>query len=334
MLARFAERDDSANPRYGARLLAPCVSFEYGCQQDLVSQSERAFAAIGSQLAAALKSSVASAPSGRVHGGCINDSYRWQGAGGSVFVKVAAAERLSMLEAEALGLQELAGAQAVRVPRVLAVGVAEDSAYLALEWIDLAASSGAADAHLGELLARQHRTVAEHFGWHRDNTIGSTLQINTQSDTWPVFFRDSRLRYQLRLAHDNGFDGRLQQRGARLLERMQEFFADHRPEPSLLHGDLWGGNAGIDAAGTPVIFDPAVYYGDRETDIAMTRLFGGFGPAFYSAYEAAWPLSSSARARTDLYNLYHVLNHLNLFGGGYQPQAESMIERLLALVES
>jgi fructosamine-3-kinase len=296
----------------------------------MVSQSEQAFAAIGSQLAAALKSRVEPRPSGRVHGGCINDSYRWKSGSESLFVKVAQAERVSMLEAEAAGLEELGRAPAVRVPGVLAVGVAEENAYLALEWIDLTPSSGAADARLGELLARQHRTFAERFGWHRDNTIGSTPQINTWSESWPVFFRDSRLRYQLTLAHENGFGGRLHQHGAQLLERVHEFFADHRPEPSLLHGDLWGGNFGTDVHGTPVIFDPAVYYGDREGDIAMTRLFGGFSAAFYSAYEASWPLPSSARARTDLYNLYHVLNHLNLFGGGYQRQAESMIERLLA----
>jgi len=139
------------------------------------------------------------------------------------------------------------------------------------------------------------------------------------------------LRFQLQLAERNGFDGRLQERGALLLDRSGDFFSDHQPVPSLLHGDLWGGNAAADEHDAPVIFDPAVYYGDREADVAMTRLFGGFSAAFYSAYEAAWPLPASAGARIDLYNLYHVLNHLNLFGTGYLRQAESMIERLLAV---
>ena len=236
-----------------------------------------------------------------------------------------------MLEAEAAGLEELAGADAVRVPRVLAVGCAGDRVYLALEWIDLAAgSSGVTQTCFGEQLARLHRKTAERFGWERNNTIGSTPQMNAWSSSWPEFFRDSRLRFQLQLASQNGFGGRLQERGARLLECIEDFFADHQPVPSVLHGDLWGGNAAADEHGAPVIFDPAVYYGDREADLAMTRLFGGFSAAFYSAYEATWPLPASARSRIDLYNLYHVLNHLNLFGGGYLRQAESMIDRLLS----
>ena len=235
-----------------------------------------------------------------------------------------------MLTAEAEGLQELARAKAVRVPRVLAIGVADESAFLALEWIDLAGSASAASAQFGAQLARQHRTLAEKFGWHQDNTIGSTPQINSRSDSWPAFFRDHRLRYQLELAARNGYGGRLQERGAELLARVDEFLADHRVQPSLLHGDLWSGNVGVDIEGTPVIFDPAVYYGDREADLAMTRLFGGFTAAFYSAYETAWPLPKSAHRRVDLYNLYHVLNHLNLFGGAYRAQSEAMMERLLA----
>jgi protein-ribulosamine 3-kinase len=273
---------------------------------------------------------VAPQPESRVHGGCINESYRWESRSGALFVKIAPAAQLAMLEAESEGLQELARAKAVRVPRVLAIGTADGSAFLALEWIDLAGSVAAASAQLGEQLARQHRAFAEQFGWHRDNTIGSTPQINTRSESWFAFFREHRLRYQLDLAAQNGYRGRLQEQGALLLERLEGFFTDHHPEPSLLHGDLWGGNFGVDAGGTPVIFDPAVYYGDREADLAMTRLFGGFPPAFYSAYEAAWPLPPAARSRTGLYNLYHILNHLNLFGTGYLSQSESMIARLLA----
>jgi protein-ribulosamine 3-kinase len=292
-----------------------------------VSQS---FAAIGAGLAASLHVQVDAEPESRVHGGCINESYRWESREGALFVKIAPAERLPTFEAEVEGLQELARAKAVRVPRVLAIGTAQGSAFLALEWIDLAGPAATASARLGEQLAAQHRTVAEHFGWHRDNTIGSTPQVNTRSDNWLEFFRDHRLAYQLDLAALNGYRGRLQDQGAALLERLEEFFPDPQPAPSLLHGDLWGGNFGVDANGTPVIFDPAVYYGDREADLAMTRLFGGFPPSFYSAYETAWPLPPEARIRTHLYNLYHVLNHLNLFGSGYLAQSESMIARLLA----
>jgi protein-ribulosamine 3-kinase len=290
-----------------------------------------AFAAIASGLSHSLRVAVDPEPARRVQGGCINESYRWDSRAGPLFVKVAPAGQLAMLEGEADGLRDLAGAHAVRVPRVLAVGADERNAFLALEWIELARSpSAAASAKLGEQLARQHRATAGQFGWRRDNTIGSTPQVNTPSASWAEFFRERRLRYQLELAARSGHGGRLQELGGELLESVARFFADHRPIPSLLHGDLWGGNAGVDANGAPVIFDPAVYYGDREADLAMTRLFGGFSSAFYSAYEAAWPLPTGARVRVDLYNLYHVLNHVNLFGGGYEAQAESMMERLLA----
>jgi protein-ribulosamine 3-kinase len=288
------------------------------------------FAAVASALARSLHAAVDSQPARRVQGGCINESYRWESRSGPLFVKVAPAGQLAMFEAEADGLRDLASANAVRVPRVLASGADEHNAFLALEWIELARSSwSSASARLGEQLARQHRATSEQFGWHRDNTIGSTPQVNTPSASWAELFRERRLRYQLELAARNGYVGRLQDLGDELLERVDALFADHRPPPSLLHGDLWGGNAAVDPEGAPVIFDPAVYYGDREADLAMTHLFGGFGAAFYSAYEATWPLPKGAHSRVELYNLYHVLNHVNLFGGGYEAQAEAMIERLL-----
>jgi protein-ribulosamine 3-kinase len=292
--------------------------------------STSAFAAIASGIADALGITVQPQPTAHTHGGCINESYRWDGSAGPLFVKVAGVERLGMLAAEAAGLHELAAANAVRIPRVLATGAAADHAYLVLEWIELGASSPAAAGRLGEQLARQHGVRAAQFGWHRDNTIGSTPQINGWTPDWPEFFRERRLRFQLDLARANGHDGRLQQRGMQLLASVREFFTSHQVMPSLLHGDLWGGNWGVDANDAPVLFDPAVYFGDREADIAMTRLFGGFGAEFHAAYAAHWPLDVGAAVRADLYNLYHVLNHLNLFGAGYLRQAESMLDRLLA----
>jgi fructosamine-3-kinase len=289
-----------------------------------------AITAVGAHLAASLHVNVDAQPESRVHGGSINESYRWECASGALFVKIAPADQLTMFVAEAEGLEALANANGVRVPRVLCFGTADECAFLALEWIDLAGSVSAASKQLGQQLARQHRATATQFGWHRDNTIGSTPQINTRAPSWPEFFRERRLRYQLDLAARHGYRGRLQEQGAELLECLDEFFVEHQPQPSLLHGDLWGGNFGVDTSGTPVIFDPAVYYGDREADLAMTRLFGGFSASFYSAYEAAWPPSPGARERTNLYNLYHVLNHLNLFGDGYRAQAESMLAGLLA----
>jgi fructosamine-3-kinase len=270
----------------------------------------------------------------------VNEWYRRESAAGPVFVKTAPARNLEMFTAEAAGLEELRRANAVRIPRVLGlgsgpaadVGTGADRAWLALEWIEAGPATRKTDALLGEQLARQHRVTQPVFGWCRDNTIGHTPQLNAAAPDWIAFYRDLRLRYQLDLAAQNGFGGRLQERGAALLERLPEFFRTYKPTPALLHGDLWGGNWLADGHGQPVIFDPAVYYGDREADIAMTRLFGGYGRDFYAAYEAAWPLDAGYQTRTDLYNLYHVLNHLNLFGGGYLGQATGMIERLLAHV--
>ncbi len=288
------------------------------------------FPAIARALRSSLGVEVDPQPDRAVHGGCINDCYRWTSARGPLFVKVAGTAGLAMFEAEAAGLRELQRAAAVRVPDVLAVGTAQDDAFLALEWIDLTAPGETAQAALGEQLARLHEVHSTEFGWHRDNTIGSTLQPNAWSGSWIDFVRTRRLGHQLDLARRNGFRGRLQQRGTRLLDRLDALFGEHRPEPALLHGDLWGGNWGADPSGRPVIFDPAVYYGDCEADIAMTRLFGGFGPAFHATYERIRPPADGARERADLYDLYHLLNHLNLFGAGYLPQVEATLERLLA----
>ena len=183
---------------------------------------------------------------------------------------------------------------------------------------------------LGEGLAAMHRVTREEFGWDRDNTIGSTPQVNTKEKDWVAFYRTHRLEYQLRLVAEHGHGGTFQRKAERLLSDLELFFRDYRPMASLLHGDLWGGNYGFDTAGNPVVFDPAVYYGDREADLAMTELFGGFGTDFYAAYRERHPLDGGYAVRRHLYNLYHVLNHLNLFGGGYRSQAEGLIERLLA----
>lgn len=293
---------------------------------------DRSLAEVSAQIGASLGIALSPQPARRIHGGCINESFRWESASGPLFVKLAAGSQRSMLEAEAEGLRELASADAVRVPRALAVGTAPGHAWLALEWLDFGTSSASSQSALGRELARQHRKESDRFGWKVDNTIGSTPQLNAWSADWPTFFRERRLRYQLDLARRNGHGGRLQDRGAELLDRMHAFFASHSPTPSLLHGDLWGGNAGVDASGAPVIFDPAVYYGDREADLAMTRLFGGFSARFYDAYHTEWPLADDASERVDLYNLYHILNHLNLFGAGYLSQAQGLIERLLAHV--
>jgi protein-ribulosamine 3-kinase len=290
------------------------------------------FDGLATSIGEALGTTLDFRPAARVQGGSINECYRWEGGAGAIFVKVAPASAhvRSMYAAEAAGLEELRRADALRVPRVLGVGATSAYAWLALEWIRFGTHSAAAQAALGEQLAIQHRYTAAAFGWRLDNTIGRTPQLNGWVEEWLTFYRERRLRYQLDLAARNGCGRSLLQRGEALLERLGDLFADYHPAPSLLHGDLWGGNWACDDLGRPVIFDPAVYYGDREADLAMTRLFGGFGAEFYAAYEANWGLHYGARVRTGLYNLYHVLNHGNLFGAGYFAQAGAMVERLLA----
>jgi protein-ribulosamine 3-kinase len=287
------------------------------------------FAAIAGAITSTIGSPCRDSPEGRVAGGSINVCYRWRSDSGPLFVKVAALEALPMLVAEAAGLAALARANAVRVPRVRAVGPAAQSAFLALEWLTAGRADTACERLLGEQLAALHRVTADRFGWSLDNTIGSTPQANTPCADWTEFFRERRLKPQLALAAANGYL-ELEPWAERLLESVPQLLAGHRPQASLLHGDLWAGNWLALATGEPALFDPAVYYGDRETDLAMTRLFGGFGAAFYQAYEAAAPLPGGAALRCELYNLYHVLNHANLFGGGYAGQARAMMQRLLA----
>lgn len=264
-----------------------------------------------------------------VGGGCINSAWLVEDGARRFFVKSNRASSLPMFEAEAEGLREIAAAGAIRVPNPVCTGVADNSSFLVLEYLDFSAGGEEQAEELGRRLAAMHRASCARHGWRRANTIGATPQINLPTDSWPEFWRDNRLGYQLALAARNGYTGALQRQGELLLARLEGFFAGYTPTPSLLHGDLWGGNYAFAKSGEPVVFDPAVYYGDRETDLAMTELFGGFPAAFQAAYREAYPLDSGYRVRKTLYNLYHILNHLNLFGGGYLGQAEGMIARLL-----
>ena len=237
------------------------------------------------------------------------------------FVKTGAAARADAFAAEADGLQALKQA-GLRVPGVVSHGVDGDEAFIVLEYLEL--QSKGDFAALGRMLAAAHRHAGPRFGWHRDNYIGATPQQNGWCDDWGTFWQERRLRPQLALARKNGFD----------IEDLPlaDLLKGHRPAPSLLHGDLWRGNAGF-VAGGPVVFDPAVYYGDREADLAMTELFGGFPPAFYASYNENYPLESGYRKRKHLYNLYHLLNHLNLFGGGYLGQVKQTLRLLLGFLD-
>ena len=261
-------------------------------------------------------------------------AWRLDAGGTRHFVKAARGAYRTMVDAEADGLRALAATAAIRVPRVVTTGTQGDVAFLVLEWLDL---EGALDhAALGRALAVLHRAPApcgpggERFGWPRDNWIGGTEQRNGWRDDWAAFFRDARLLPQLERAAQNGYGSALARDGARLAAALPALLRGHDPAPSLVHGDLWSGNVAGMRDGAPAIFDPAAYVGDREVDLAMTELFGGFAPAFHAAYREAWPPPDGYATRRTLYNLYHVLNHLNLFGESYLARAKRDVATLLA----
>jgi protein-ribulosamine 3-kinase len=262
-----------------------------------------------------------------IGGGCINQASKLSGVDGrEFFVKKNQLSFLTFFQAEARALQEMKDTNTIRVPTVIAHGAAQAQAYLVLEYIEEGSSGPNGQATLGSLLAQMHRVVQPHFGWSMNNCIGATLQPNPSSQNWVTFYRDHRLAHQFKLAENKGctFNG-----AQTLLDQIKSFFTTYTPHPSLLHGDLWGGNAGYDRDGTPFLFDPASYYGDREADLAFTYMFGGFSSAFFDAYEKEYPVDPGFRIRKTLYNLYHELNHFNLFGGGYASSAQSSIDLLL-----
>ena len=271
--------------------------------------------------------SIESTPIG---GGCINETHIVQMGDQRWFVKLNSTDKLDMFEAELEGLSILNSADALRVPEPLTCGSTETHSYLITEAITTGSSTKAMRL-AGEQLAALHQTIQARFGHERDNYIGTTKQINTVESDWLTFWRKHRLGYQLKLAHTNGIGGATMALADQLIDTLPHFL-NHSPKASLLHGDLWGGNMMIDQHGMPVIYDPAIYYGDRETDLAMTHLFGGFTADFYAAYESILPLEAGHEERRTLYNLYHILNHFNLFGGGYGQQAHSMMQRLLSEV--
>src|SRR5882762_6197851 len=262
-----------------------------------------------------------------VAGGCIHRCFILEGGDRKYFAKINDRSQLDSFAAEADGLAALSAAGA-RVPVPLCHGQAGEQAFLVLEHLELRGNGDY--TALGRSLAKVHSIRGESFGWRRNNYIGRTPQLNRCSPSWSDFWCEARLGPQLDLARKNGFGKSLLGKGEQLAEAVPGLLSEHAPAASLLHGDLWSGNAGFLADGTPVLFDPAVYRGDREADLAMTELFGGFPRAFYSAYRETAPLDQGYAVRKTLYNLYHVLNHANLFGGGYPAQAEQMIERLLA----
>ncbi len=265
-----------------------------------------------------------------VGGGCINETNRISDGRRSYFVKTNSISHGDMFAAEAEGLEEMANSNTLKVPRPICHGDDGRQCYIVMEFLDL---RGSPNMELfGQQFAAMHRITKNQFGWHRNNTIGATPQINNWQQDYVNFWREQRLGYQLELAARKGCGKELLKLGDKLMEKFPALFNSYKPLPSMLHGDLWGGNASALSDGTPVIYDPAFYYGDREADLAMTQLFGSFGQRFYSAYNEAWPLDEGYQVRKTFYNLYHIINHFNMFGGGYLGQSISMAEQVLAQI--
>jgi fructosamine-3-kinase len=263
-------------------------------------------------------------------GGCIHDAACLTGADGRrFFVKRNTVDLLDSFKAEATALRVMADTRTIRVPEPVGAVAAGNKAALVLEYLPIGGASRRDWRALGANLARLHQCSHPQFGWPGDNWIGSSPQINREDPDWIAFYRDCRLAPQVEWARQKGL--RLT-RAEDLMNALPSLFFDYNPVPSLLHGDLWAGNADFLQDGTPVIYDPATYYGDREADIALTELFGGYPGEFYNGYGEVWPLDRGYQIRRTLYNLYHVLNHYNLFGGGYGSQAESMIRALLRAI--
>lgn len=260
-----------------------------------------------------------------VGGGCISNAERLtMKSGRSFFLKSGAPGKLFFCEAN--GLKELRKPAEIRIPEVL---LAEED-YILLENITSGSAAKNFFKTFGQQFARLHRYHNEKFGFYEDNFIGSSPQINRPSEEegriWSEFFFIKRLLIQLHLSEENGYCTDKLRKGFHLLEnKIESILVGSEEKPSLLHGDLWSGNFLCDESGNPVLIDPAVYYGHREADLAMTRLFGGFPPEFYAAYNEEYPLKEGAAYRENLYMLYHVMNHLNLFGKGYYPQAERLL---------
>lgn len=290
-------------------------------------------AAVSDAVGRALGSEVAGARA--LGGGDINDAYAVELADGrQVFVKANDDAPRTMFPAEARGLAWLAEAEALRVPEVLAVSEVdgEEPPFLALEMLEPGRRRVADfDERLGRGLAALHGYGADGFGLDHDNFIGSLPQTNASEEDWPTFYRRQRLEPMLRRAADRGLaTGGMRKGAGELFGRLEEVVGEPEP-PARLHGDLWGGNLHVDASGQPCLIDPAVYGGHREVDLAMMQLFGGFGSRVFEAYDEAWPLGDGWRERIPLYQLYPLLVHVNLFGGGYVGSVERALDRALRL---
>ena len=271
--------------------------------------------------------------SSSVSGGCIADSRKLQLESGKVyFLKQLRGNNSGAFDAEERGIKELCKSGTVNVPEVVCKG----PDFLLLQWIEVGYNRSSSSMELlGRQFAELHRYRGKKFGFSEDNLLGNSTQSNKSSKegslNWAVFYAEYRLEFQTSLAVKKGYaTPELMNLMENLIKKFPDLISGTEEEPALLHGDLWSGNYLIDERGIPWLIDPAVYYGHREADMAMTSLFGGFSNAFYSAYKSAYPIAPGYAEREPLYQLYHLLNHLNLFGTGYFGQVISILRRYAA----
>ena len=262
--------------------------------------------------------------------GCINETWKVHGDGlEPLFVKVGVPAAKDMYEKEMTGLTLLTQVEGLRIPRALFTAAGEACACLVMEFIELGPVRPSSEVLLGEGLAELHGITADRFGLDQDNYIGRSVQCNDQVDDWWSFFCAQRFGVQWEAAKDNGMRVVLLDRIAELIARVPDAFAEHQPRASLVHGDLWTGNVSVDSDGMPCIYDPAVYFGDSETDIAMSKMFQQLAPGVYQAYHSHHPLQPEHELRRTLYDLYHWMNHFNLFGVTYLGQVEHCVDMVL-----
>ncbi|PSQ95275.1 MAG: fructosamine kinase [Bacteroidetes bacterium SW_9_63_38] len=264
----------------------------------------------------------------RVGGGCIASACRLDTDGGTLFLKYGDERVARTFPGEAAGLEAMrAAASPLIIPAVIdrASPDGDCPGFLVMEWIETGQESDSFWAAFGRGLAQMHRYAEAQYGFEQDNFIGRLPQQNEWMEAWPAFFRTQRLEPQVRMARErNRWQSDWTEGLEALYRRLPDLLPD-TPEASVLHGDLWKGNYMVTAEGTPAVIDPATYYGHREADLAMTELFGGYKDRFYAAYREAWPLASGYETRKDVYNLYHLINHLNLFGAGYAGSVEEIL---------
>jgi len=260
-------------------------------------------------------------------GGCINQGGELVTAEGSYFLKWNDRQRYpQMFEKESKGLKLLGDANCMDVPEVIHVGETDNLQFIIMSFVKSGRRAKNYWSLLGEQLANLHRNTHTHFGLDHDNYIGSLIQQNQWKENWIEFFIQHRLEAQLALAEGNKkITSDIRKQFESLYKKLPDLFPQEKP--ALLHGDLWSGNLMINERGEPTLIDPAVYYGHREAELAFTQLFGGFEPEFYQAYHEAFPIAKGFDSRVDLYNLYPLLVHVNLFGGGYLQQVKNILDR-------